>query len=247
MAELLDRNNASGEEEEIVLEDWKDTILAIASRYQPFATHSFPLNDCEEGRFRTLKPDYTYGTTLDEVPLNPVTREKIESRMRVCETMENPFFIIEATSIQGLQQLTMAEAMWAGTALVYAMEEIWRSIHDEQYETPATDQPQTRSAVFSFIINPLRATLYINWCQHMRGENSGPFYTKYYMTEVKAWLLGEDDSDTLVSCRRALNNILDWGIGHRHTRFWDMVKAADRKAELVSRLSSSAADDVVNS
>lgn len=226
---------------EIVLEDWSYTILKMIGSTQPFSVDCVPTIDVVtlarlEDRFKTPKPDRVFGTKMSATHSAILNHSKIRDwivdYVNICPGIHNPFFIIEGKSLKGNMFGAHTQAIRGGTALVHAMEQIWRSIHDEHYDNPPLDQPQTRSAVFSLTINPMSAELWVHWCQHTRaadGTKPGSFTTQYYMTSIEKFLLSR--SADFVMIRRAINNVLDWGIGPRHSTFCNMINAVQMKLD----------------
>ena len=90
--------------------------------------------------------------------------------MEVCpKNVDNPFFLIEGKSGNGAAGTARLQARRGAAAVVKAMEEIWRTIHDAKYEEPPFGTPQLRSAIFTMTIDPEAAQVFVNWCQYRQN------------------------------------------------------------------------------
>lgn len=169
-----DRSIGKDDNSNIISEDWLDTVLADIADQEfhancvPFV--SAPDEQTIEKIFPTPSPDQVYGTKRKNIQLGVMSL--ISWHMEVCPNIDNPFFLIEAKNDEGDTATAMIQARRGGAALVKAMEEIWRTIHDAEYSVPPCGVPQLRSAIFTMILTPTLAELFVDWCQHSRRKVS---------------------------------------------------------------------------
>jgi len=115
----------------------------------------------------------------------------------------SPFFTIQWKGFQGSMQLAKDQARQDGADMVHSR----RKVIERAGVSPKTDELDAASMAFTCVINAEAAHLHIHWAEDVEGK------TDWLMAVVKRYHL-EEESD-FVDLRRALYNILDWGLSER--------------------------------
>ncbi|KFY24835.1 hypothetical protein V491_01999 [Pseudogymnoascus sp. VKM F-3775] len=116
----------------------------------------------------------------------------------------SPFFVIQWKGFAGSMQTAKDQARRDGAAMVYSRRKAMARI-------PLTSESHNyldlASMAFTCVINTEAAHLHIHWAEEAEGK------IDWLMAVVKRYHLEEDDN--IRDLRRALHNILDWGLSDR--------------------------------
>lgn len=180
--------------------DWSiDKDFARAS--VPFPTTE-TRNPSDFG-IKNPKPDITYGFEPDAFDTQQ-QKALLTFEPELSGGIISPFFVIQWKGFAGSMQTAKDQARRDGAAMVYsrrkAMERIPLTSASHSYLDLA-------SMAFTCVINTEAAHLHIHWAEEAEGK------TDWLMAVVKRYHLEEDDN--IRDLRRALHNILDWGLSER--------------------------------
>ncbi|KAF4625756.1 hypothetical protein G7Y89_g12408 [Cudoniella acicularis] len=148
------------------------------------------------------KPDITYGFEPDAFD-NAQQRALLTFEPELSSGIISPFFTIQWKGFQGSMQLAKDQARRDGAAMVHSR----RKAIERAGISSTADELDVASMAFTCVINAEAAHLHIHWAEDVEGR------TDWLMAVVKRYHL-EEESD-VADLRRALHNILDWGLSER--------------------------------
>ncbi|KAL8904218.1 MAG: hypothetical protein Q9207_003406 [Kuettlingeria erythrocarpa] len=115
--------------------------------------------------------------------------------------------------------------------------------------TPIVPKPNTTSKVsnannkaskvdfstkaYTLVLQPRYAQINVHWVEISRGGKEGEGSLTYHMHCVKSYAL--NDQDQLKTCRAAVNNILDWGLGEHNTEIKALLKQIHGSSKVLNK------------
>ena len=209
-------------EDQYVLEDWFTAGVATASNcdfldaHMPFKQDGGQLHRDlirmlkKDDKMTTPRPDRCMGVRTDKfaphpsgMSLDPI----IMQALRICPTMDHPYFIVEGKSNRGHLGDAENQARRGGAVLVNASRAL-RAMAGEPYVEGA----DSTNIAFSVVMDTNVVNLYIHWAE-VQKERIIYHMTCFFGTGLRA-------HRGFPGLRQAFNNIKEWG-------------AVDRMPELV--------------
>ncbi|PVH68167.1 hypothetical protein DL98DRAFT_522912 [Cadophora sp. DSE1049] len=169
-----------------------------------FSRASVPFPSTEEQSplyfgIRNPKPDITYG--FQRAAFNTSQLKGLgDFEPDISGPIVSPFFVVEWKGFHGSMQLGRDQARRSGAAMV-------NSRRMAMARLPAHPVDEISGIAFTCVINLEAAHIHVYWAEE--GDEG----TDWLMAVVKRFHMG--DQEDLSKLRRALHNILDWGLTKR--------------------------------
>ncbi len=207
---------------------------------QKFVEGLLPILEKDFGLL-TPKPDFVFGFKFDESSVYPVrTVPRISHHalqlIRVAPPIEHPFFVIEGKGGNNSPiQEAENQAIRSGAALVNARKLLERKACSAMQGDPPG--PDMTSWVFSCAWVPHFAQIFVNWLEfNAYGE---PYY---HMNLIESYVMNREGE--IQAFRRAIHNILDWGLQPARKQALDELVVAIAAAEEAAKEDKKAAEEV---
>ncbi len=184
----------------------------------------------------TPKPDFVFGFKIDMFPseLTPRLSNGVLQLIRVAPGIEHPFFVIEGKGSSGPIEEAENQAIRSGAALVNARRLLQQKVLGvSQTETRA---PDLASWVFSCAWVPRMAEIFVNWLEF--NPNGEPYY---HMNLIETYVMNREGE--IQAFRRAIHNILDWGLQPARKQALDELLVGIAAAEEAAKEEKRAAEE----
>lgn len=154
------------------------------------------------------KPDLVYGLAQDAFKeVGKTAHSDYRDLAQICPGIYHPFFIIEFKSATGNLIDAMNQASRGGAVLTNGMNMLKQKAGIKE----SADGYDFGSFVFSMVLNPFTAKIYVHW-RELRVENDKAT-VYHHMHLIDGYIL--ESKESVDKLRIAVNNILDWGVGER--------------------------------
>lgn len=176
----------------------------------------------------TPKPDLVFGFEMERFPTESTPRlsDNVLQVIRVAPGIEHPFFVIEAKGGSAPIEEAENQAIRSGAALVNARRLLEQMIPG--VPQPVIGGPDPASWVFSCAWVPRMAEIFVHWLEfNSKGE---PIY---HMNLIQSYMMSR--AEELQAFRRAIHNILDWGLQPARRQALDELLVAIAAAEEVDK------------
>ena len=153
----------------------------------------------------TPAPDFVFGFMVDQYPSLEAPRISYDAiqLIRVTPKIEHPFFVIEGKGSDRPIGEAENQAIRAGAPLVNARRLLQQKAYGDSQVT--AQGPDVESFVFSCAWVPHYAVIFVNWAE---VNHAGKPY--YHMNLIENYTMNRKEE--LQAFRRAIHNILDWGL-----------------------------------
>ncbi|KAH6708754.1 hypothetical protein BKA61DRAFT_614844 [Leptodontidium sp. MPI-SDFR-AT-0119] len=166
----------------------------------------FPPNQTNNRLFfgiKNPKPDITYGIQYDAFT-SEEQKGLLDFEPELSEGIVSPFLVVEWKGFKGSMQMAKDQTRRAGAAMVQSR----RKAVGRLSVPPTGHDLDQATMVFTCVINDESAHINVHWAeQNDQGE------MEWLVHVVKRFHLQEDEDPKLI--RRALHNIIEWGITER--------------------------------
>ncbi|KAI4115642.1 MAG: hypothetical protein LQ338_007827 [Usnochroma carphineum] len=163
------------------------------------------------------KPDITYGydndSFTDEQQLLNFRHSPVA---KISDAIDWPFFIVEAKL--GGMDAVQNQCIRSGSALVHSIRRLL-----QEYDIAVNDISD-ESTVFTLAITTGSAYIHVHWAEK-RADGT----MAYHMKSVSGFSLGFEPAQ--MDLRKAINNILDWGLLRRKHKIDKMLEVMLAKTE----------------
>ena len=182
-----------------------DGLLTFANK--DFSRSLLPIKEMEKSPgLSTPRPDYIYGfhRGLFQLPFDTGPRCDISALLDVVHGMRFAFLIIEAKSDNGSLAEAVNQACRGGATLINTHRLLLAKTRPKDFVIE--EGPDQDTFVFSCTMGPTTLDIYAHWAEVQHDGN-----IIYHMNHLAQHGL-RSGGDALLSLRRHLHNILDWGI-----------------------------------
>lgn len=181
----------------------------------------FPPNERKsrsECGIKNPKPDITYGISRDAFTEEEL-KTLIDFEPDISKGIISPFLVIEWKGFDGSMISAKEQTRRAGAAMVYSR----RQASARLAMPPQGDALDLATMVFSCVMNEQGVHISVHWAEEVDEK------MKWFVAILEYFNLKRDEDVPMI--RRALHNIIDWGIDVRKTIVKDQLAQYQRELD----------------